>query len=332
MRTAIDADQLVARVSKLITSWRPEASLRSLETLMGGESGLTYVASLAGATEDRLVIKVAPPGMRPIQNHDVLRQAGLLRWLERDPMIPVPLVEFVDEGSPPEVPPLFAMRYCQGECVEPHFDGLSPSTSDKSMEGRAMQAVQLMAALHRIDQQRLALAAEPRSLSDEIDRWAKVLRKYGPKNLERYEVCEQLLRSSEPASVPASLVHGDFRLGNLLCRGADVIAVIDWEIWGLGDPRTDLAWFLMNCDPRVNHLPSIERKGIPSEEVLLRHYEASGGLAFADLNWFRALELFKSAAIWTLIARDKQDHLDARYQCVVNLLPLQMDAAIAALH
>jgi aminoglycoside phosphotransferase (APT) family kinase protein len=49
--------------------------------------------------------------------------------------------------------------------------------------------------------------------------------------------------------LPAVVVHGDFRLGNLLAVGERITAVIDWEIWSLADPRIDAGWFLTNCDP-----------------------------------------------------------------------------------
>ena len=45
------------------------------------------------------------------------------------------------------------------------------------------------------------------------------------------------------------IVHGDFRLGNLLAAGARIAAVVDWEIWSVGDPRVDVGWFLLNADP-----------------------------------------------------------------------------------
>jgi len=71
-----------------------------------------------------VVVKVAPPGVEPVAHRDVLRQAGILKALARTP-VPVPEVFWEDAARPP----LFVMSRVDGECVEPLFDGVAP-TSD----------------------------------------------------------------------------------------------------------------------------------------------------------------------------------------------------------
>ena len=60
----------------------------------------------------------------------------------------------------------------------------------------------------------------------------------------RYLEAESLLFETMPEALSNGVCHGDYRLGNMLCDGAEVAALIDWEIWSLSDPRLDLAWFL----------------------------------------------------------------------------------------
>ncbi len=102
---------------------------------------------------------------------------------------------------------------------------------------------------------------------------------------------------------PTAIVHGDFRLGNLLAVGERITAVIDWEIWSVGDPRVDAGWFLINCRPE--HLPSrYPLLGVtPPPAELASIYSQELGRDVPDLEWFQALACFKSAATWSLIVK-----------------------------
>ena len=70
-----------------------------------------------------MVVKVAPPGVRPIAHRDVVRQAAVIRALATTTPVPVPEVLFDDPGDLPDVPPLFAMSHVDGSTSEPLFDG-----------------------------------------------------------------------------------------------------------------------------------------------------------------------------------------------------------------
>src|SRR5437773_1383546 len=102
--------------------------------LLGGASSRTYSALLSGAPEgdERVVVKVAPAGLPPVRNRDVLRQARVLRTLESCEGIRVPRVLFDDPGDPPDVPPFFVMSFVDGESVDPNIDDVDvlPPPSD----------------------------------------------------------------------------------------------------------------------------------------------------------------------------------------------------------
>jgi aminoglycoside phosphotransferase (APT) family kinase protein len=104
------------------------------------------------------------------------------------------------------------------------------------------------------------------------------------------------LTATIPAGIEPALTHGDFRLGNVLCQGERPAAVVDWEIWGYGDPRIDLGWFLLFADHR--NFPRLGRAvpGLPGEDELLAAY-LDGRPELPDLDWFRALARTKMAAI-----------------------------------
>ena len=98
-------DDLLDRARAAAATWRPGATISGIEPLTGGASSLTFIARLAGAGDvDRVVLKVAPPGLAPVKNRDVLRQALLMRAVHGRPGVPVPEVHFTDAGAPSMTP------------------------------------------------------------------------------------------------------------------------------------------------------------------------------------------------------------------------------------
>ena len=165
------------------------------------------------------------------------------------PAVPVPEVLWEDAGDPPDVPPLFVMSFVEGTSLEPLFD-LDGDVDDPVVGERMRTAARTMAALHELEPEQLGLTGEPLvGPGEEVDRWSRLLETVDPALVPGWEAVAAALRAGEPLALPGALVHGDFRLGNTLSVGARIAAVIDWEIWSLGDPRVDLGWFLANADP-----------------------------------------------------------------------------------
>jgi aminoglycoside phosphotransferase (APT) family kinase protein len=89
------------------------------------------------------------------------------------------------------------------------------------------------------------------------------------------------------------------------CNGGSVDALIDWEIWSLGDRRLDLAWFLLNSDPKHPNSRKSET-GLPEPAALIREYEAAAGTEIEGLAWFNALVRYKQAAASVLIIKNNR--------------------------
>jgi aminoglycoside phosphotransferase (APT) family kinase protein len=136
------------------------------------------------------------------------------------------------------------------------------------------------------------------------------------------------LRGSVPAALPAAVVHGDLRLGNMLAEGAEIRAIIDWEIWSVGDPRVDLGWFLVNADPDTYGRRTRYAGALPSPGDLARIYGS-----VSDLDWFEALACFKSAATWSLIVKHNRRRTEpaTELEAMVGALPRLLDRARARL-
>ncbi len=287
--------------------------------LAGGASSLTYSARVG---DQRVVVKVAPPGLPPVLNRDVLRQARVIRALHGT-AVPVPEVVGEDAGDPPDVPPLFVMSFVEGASLEPLFDRDGDDPEPVVAE-RIRDAALTLAALHAVDPASIGLGAEPVvGPQDEVDRWCRLLETVDPLLAPGWEDVAVALREREPAAMSAAVVHGDFRLGNLLSVGATVTAVIDWEIWTVGDPRIDLGWFLANADPATYQRATRYAGALPSPDELLDLYAAAFGRDLGDVEWFEALACFKSTATWSLIVKHNRRRAepDPDVEAMAAILP-----------
>ncbi|MEZ5179844.1 MAG: phosphotransferase [Acidimicrobiales bacterium] len=151
----------------------------------------------------------------------------------------MPPLLFTDAGDPPEVPPLFASALVAGECQEPLLEASSRERLPEAQSrARAFSAVRMLAALHRVDPATIGLGDE----EGHPDRRGRPLDphlRHRPDEVRTgYQACAEALRATAPEPLPAVVVHGDYRLGNMLPAGDDVLAIIDWEIWSRSDPAS----------------------------------------------------------------------------------------------
>ncbi|WP_329437309.1 phosphotransferase family protein [Streptomyces sp. NBC_01280] len=287
MSTSTQVVELAVRVGDRLARRHPGASIGELKTLPGGHSGLTYSI---GAGNVKYVVKAVPPGQRPVGRNDVLRQARVLAALAGTD-VPVPGVAAVDEAQPA----WFAMDFAAGEAVEPVLD--EPELSAALARARMLEIASVLGRLHATDIRAPGLdAPQPLDAAGELERWSRTLHAVPAELRPGGEELLKRLADDVPDDLPPVLLHGDFRLGNVLCVGERAAAVVDWEIWSVGDPRIDLGWFLLFADHR--NFPQLGRAvpGLPTEAELLDAY-GDGGPGLPDMDWFRALGRMKMAAI-----------------------------------
>lgn len=305
----LDLEQLRRRLAA--------AGVAGLAPLAGGASSLTFSGERDGRA---VVIKVAPPGVEPVAHRDVLRQARIMKVLAAT-RVPVPDVVWEDPGDPPDIPPLFVMSHVEGDCVEPLFDGC-PTGADLAERYRG--ACRAMAALHGLSPHRLGLAGEP--ITDpvaEVRRWCDTLRTVDAALVPGWRDVRDALLACAPTAMGPGVVHGDFRLGNLMAVGPRITAVIDWEIWSIGDPRLDVGWFLINCDPDTYRRVPASAGVAPPIGELAELYQRELGCEVTDLGWFCALACFKSAATWSLIVKHNRRRSSPRaeWEAMAPTLP-----------
>ena len=318
---------LAQRATDAAQGWRPGSVVDDIRPLTGGMSSLTFSATVCGdaAASADIVLKVAPPGLEPVRNRDVLRQATLLRALHGRPGLRVPAALFEDAGHPPEVPPFVAMPLVAGECFEPLLEPRDASPPPEVIRARAFEAVRMLVAMHRLVPGEIGLGAEPIvTLADEIDRWNRVFAVVPADLRGEHERCARRLHATAPEALAPAVIHGDYRLGNILCDGEHVEAIIDWEIWAVSDPRIDLSWLSFFTD-EAGHpaTSSAEPCGMPTFAELVQSYETERGRALTDLDWFLALTRFKEASATALLIKRgrKAESMPAELRAMETELP-----------
>lgn len=266
---------------------------------MPGHAGLSFgftVGDTEGAI-DRLVMRMPPKGVRRRGNTDVLRQVPLLRALAAQGVPVAPVVWFDDDERWFEVP-YFMVRFLRGETYavrdpSPAFDGVTCAQVLRS-------AVEALALVHRVDH-RTALAnwEEPKDLRTEIEFWAPILQKAAePEWIEMGERTRALLLEHLPSDPVVGIFHGDFQTNNVLFDRASVVALIDWEISGIGAQLLDLGWLLFMNDAD-SWADGTGLGDVPPFDEIVAWYSAAVGrdVSLADVAFYRALSGYRFGVI-----------------------------------
>jgi aminoglycoside phosphotransferase (APT) family kinase protein len=202
------------------------------------------------------------------------------------------------------------MRWYPGESVEPVLDPVL-HLSPEIVAARAFSAVEALAELHGVQ-----VPDEPvLTPARELERWIPTMHTVDAGLRVGSEAVEAALLGSVPPPADPAIVHGDFRLGNALCTGGSVNVVIDWEIWSVGDPRVDLGWLVLFCDP--GNFPGVSNAAcsMPPVQALRAAYEYATGAAVEQFGWFEAMARYKMAAIMgNNLARHRSGRYDDPYQ------------------
>lgn len=310
LKEEVVADRVAAAAQRigLVVGTRAATEVKEMRRLPGGVSSLTYAAEIRSGdgAGSPVVIKVAPPGLEPVRNRDVLRQSRLMTAVRSTGALPVPRILIEDDGDPP----LFVMDLVPGQAYEPLLDVAEVPPTPEVVQARALGAARALASFQGLDPSLGGSQEPPTELRSELDRWARLLdtapEELAPEHSELY----RRLASEVPSTVNPVLVHGDFRQANMIFEGSSLKAVIDWEIWSVGDPRLDLAWLLMHTDPAhrfAEERPAADEaagSGMPTRESLLVAYQEGGGLAEPNsLAWFLGYSYYKVASTLAVIVK-----------------------------
>ncbi len=267
----------------------------------GGHSNLTFQLERAGA---RIVLRRPPRGKIAPSTHDVLREARILQALSGTP---VEVPQILATCSDPAVLgcPFYVMGFLDG-----HILGEDPLPRYDRAGAEAVIGHQLIDALvdlHSLDVSDPSLAGIGRPdgyLQRQIRRFRKLLEEGSTRSLPDLDHIADWLEAKRPTHSDQALVHGDYRLGNVMFDGdaPRLIAILDWEMATLGDPLADLgyctaAWAEPDDEPNpLLDLSRITREpGFASRKELVDRYVEKRGSPVDDLLWYQVLAVWKAA-------------------------------------
>ena len=293
----IDAAAIERYLADHVDGFRGPIEVRQFE---GGQSNPTYFLRTA---ERDYVLRKKPPGQLLPSAHAVDREYRVMKALAR--IIPVPPMLAMCDDAGVIGTPFFVMGCVEGRVFsQPHLPGVSPD--DRAAMYEDMAAV--LARLHRVDVATVGLAdyGKPGNYyARQIARWSQ---QYVSAKTDEIAAMDRLM-AWLPANIPAgdetAIVHGDYRVENLIFHPAEprIVAVVDWELSTLGHPLADLAY---NC--LTYHLPAEalgrtetvdeDRSGMPDESSYVASYlrHARRG-ELSNWNFYLAFSMFRLASI-----------------------------------
>jgi aminoglycoside phosphotransferase (APT) family kinase protein len=167
-----------------------------------------------------------------------------------------------------------------------------------------MAKLKTLADLHNTDYEAIGLADYGRPgnyMTRQVDRWTKQYKASETEHLEDMERLIAWLPASTPAQERTSIVHGDYRLDNMVLHATEprVVAVLDWELGTLGEPLADFTYLLMNwVNGSIATLPDLAAHGIPTlDEYVAEYCRLTNRKGLHDLNWFFSYNMFRLAGI-----------------------------------
>ncbi len=278
----------------------------------GGQSNPTY---LLEAASGNYVLRRKPPGKLLASAHAVDREFLVLKALHGS-KVPVARPIHLCKDDMVIGSMFYVMEYIDGDIFwDPSLPDLTPLQRSQYYDA----ILQTMAALHSLDLAAAGLSDYGKAgnyFSRQINRWTEQYRSAETDDITAMnDLIEMLPLRCPDDDGSVALVHGDFRIDNLMWakNEARISAVVDWELSTLGHPLADLAYFCMALrlprNPALPGLAGMNRKelGIPSEEKILQRYaELSGREIPEDWHFFLAFSFFRLAAIAQGVAKRAQ--------------------------
>src|SRR5437773_5538769 len=296
------------------------ARVLSLEAVPEGHSGFTYFVK---AESGEFVLRIPPPGTRIAGPADVVRQGRIMSALH-DAGLPAPAIRMMNSDPVIDGRPFILMERVDGARIEPTGQREEPIQI-------ATSAVQNLKRLQSLPLDKTGIGDEDAvTLQVEMMRWAMLMQRAPEELTTRAGELGGLLAAQVPAERRPTLVHGDYHYGNMLFRGAEVVAILDWEIAQIGQPLIDLGCLCIVAIRR-------QYQGAPNPggaiSVSMDELYDLYGVGADEMRWFAAMSLYKYASIfgYNLMLHRKGRRPDPMYEGLTDTIVGMIDEGIALL-
>lgn len=266
---------------------------------MPGHAGFAYGFSVTvqGAVESWF-IRLPPPNVQWKGTADVLRQVEILNALDRT-SVPHCSVKWSGNDLEWFGCPYFVVPRLEGDVLRLGEGEWGRSLGEERLLSLGARAMAALARVHKVDIRDVPYLGEPIPFEEDVVRWDRFYeRAADPERLARAPEARRKLLAKLPSNAPVGVFHGDFQTANLFCSfNGDLLAVIDWELVGVGATLNDVGWIATFSDAQAWVAGPAQRPMFLDPDTLLRMYTQAYGAPLPDLNWFRALAAYKFAII-----------------------------------
>lgn len=277
----------------------------------GGQSNPTYYLTVG---DRRLVLRKKPPGKLLPSAHAVDREYRVLDALA-DTDVPVPKVLTYCDDDAVVGTPFYVMEHVEGRIFSDATLSAAPASDRRAMY---RDAARVLAAIHGIDVHAVGLSdyGKPgRYIERQIERWSRQWSLSRAKAIPEIDRLIDWLRENVPRDDHCGLVHGDFRIGNLIFHPAEprIVTVLDWELSTLGDPLADLAhaciygWHIRADEYGGLLGEDLAAWRLPAMQDFIVDYAAARGDGRRLEPFHLVLALFRNAVIFAGIAARARD-------------------------
>ncbi|MFH9417528.1 phosphotransferase family protein [Streptomyces rochei] len=266
----------------------------------GGRSNLTYAVSDGTGS---WVVRRPPLGHVLATAHDMKREHRVISALHPTD-VPVPRPVLLCEDEEVLGAPFYVMEFVEGTPYRT-AEQLAPLGPERT-RAAVLNLVDTLVGLHAVDPAEVGLGdfGRPEGFLDrQLRRWAKQLDASRNRDLAGIDELHATLGRELPRSPSPTVVHGDYRLDNVLIGGGadEIRAILDWEMSTLGDPLTDLGLLVMYSSPLgMPDSPvstTAQAPGHPAPAELIERYAARSGRDVSAVAWYTAFAWFKLAVI-----------------------------------
>ena len=267
---------------------------------MPGHAGFAYGFRVRyGGDVQSWFIRLPPPNVNWRGTADVLRQVAVLNALDATD-VPHCSVRWSGDDLQWFGCPYFIVPWLEGDVLRLAAEDWGAKLTDSQLLDLGGEVMQALADVHRVDPANAAYLGDAVPFAEDVKRWDRFHdRAADPERLKDAPQVRRKLLDGIPADAPVGIFHGDFQTANLFCRQdrIELLAVIDWELTGIGATLNDLGWICTFSDAAAWTGRRGAMRMFLDPPTLIRLYSDAYGAPMPDLNWFRALAAYKFAII-----------------------------------